>query len=163
MARTTPRRPLLETAAVRSIACTRRPIGLSARSAESLYRDGRPEAMLRMDTTDHGIVLRHGDGPGECDGLPSVVRAGNRPALFYDASCGNSTSHLRRNIGLAWLELPLSSPSDGQDEGHCTTRSRKSRFANVHRGLLVLRPSATISISQNVQGAQPTLRRQRAP
>jgi predicted GH43/DUF377 family glycosyl hydrolase len=46
----------------------------------------------------------------KCIGLPSVVPAGNRLALFYDAPGGNSTSHMRRNVGLAWLELPLKIP-----------------------------------------------------
>ena len=31
------------------------------------YRDGRPAAKLRLDAVDHGVVLRHGDGPGQCD------------------------------------------------------------------------------------------------
>lgn len=38
-------------------------------AAESKYRDGRPEATLRMDAKDHGIVLRYGDGPDRCDML----------------------------------------------------------------------------------------------
>lgn len=46
----------------------------------------------------------------KCIGLPSVVQAGNRLALFYDAPEGDSTSHMRRHIGLAWLDLPLSPP-----------------------------------------------------
>ena len=33
------------------------------------YSDDRPEAILRMDAKDHGIVLRYGDDPGECDKL----------------------------------------------------------------------------------------------
>jgi len=45
-----------------------------------------------------------------CIGLPSVVRYKNRMAIFYDAPLGNSVSHMRRNIGLAWLELPLTPP-----------------------------------------------------
>jgi predicted GH43/DUF377 family glycosyl hydrolase len=46
----------------------------------------------------------------KCIGLPSVVRVGERLMLFYDAPEGNSTSHMRRHIGLAWLGLPLSVP-----------------------------------------------------
>jgi predicted GH43/DUF377 family glycosyl hydrolase len=42
-----------------------------------------------------------------CIGLPSVVRYGNRLAIFYDAPGGNGVSHMRRSIGLAWLKLPL--------------------------------------------------------
>jgi predicted GH43/DUF377 family glycosyl hydrolase len=43
----------------------------------------------------------------KCIGLPSVVPVANRLALFYDAPGGNSTSHMKRNVGLAWLDLPL--------------------------------------------------------
>jgi predicted GH43/DUF377 family glycosyl hydrolase len=46
----------------------------------------------------------------KCIGLPSVVRVGERLALFYDAPSGNSTSHMRRHVGLAWLDLPLKVP-----------------------------------------------------
>lgn len=48
----------------------------------------------------------------KCIGLPSVVKVDNRLALFYDAPEGNSTSHMKRNIGLAWLDLPLSIPNN---------------------------------------------------
>ncbi len=51
----------------------------------------------------------------KCIGLPAVVPVGNRLALFYDAPEGNSTSHMRRNIGLAWLDLPLSPPGAERD------------------------------------------------
>ncbi|MCX6925249.1 MAG: hypothetical protein NT154_18865, partial [Verrucomicrobia bacterium] len=33
------------------------------------YRDGRPAAHFRLDAQDAGAVLRHGDGPGQCDVL----------------------------------------------------------------------------------------------
>jgi predicted GH43/DUF377 family glycosyl hydrolase len=46
-----------------------------------------------------------------CIGMPSVIALGNRLAVFYDAPGGSSTSHMGRDIGLAWLELPLSPPS----------------------------------------------------
>ena len=45
-----------------------------------------------------------------CIGLPSVVRYKNRLAVFYDAPGDNSVSHMRRSIGLAWLDLPLFPP-----------------------------------------------------
>ena len=51
----------------------------------------------------------------KCIGLPSVVRAGKRLALFYDAPGGTSTSHMKRNVGLAWLDLPLTIPGPNQD------------------------------------------------
>ena len=48
-------------------------------------------------------------------GLPSVIKVGNKLAIFYD---GNDTgtipagfaSHMRRDIGLAWLQLPIELP-----------------------------------------------------
>ncbi len=48
----------------------------------------------------------------EIIGLPSVVRAGNRLAVFYDGYAGaalpqGAASHMHRDIGLAWLDLPL--------------------------------------------------------
>jgi hypothetical protein len=50
-------------------------------------------------------------------GLPSVVKSGNRLALLYD---GNSESempqgyksHMNRDVGLAWIELPIRLPSE---------------------------------------------------
>ena len=48
----------------------------------------------------------------KCIGLPSVVKAGKRLALFYDAPEDNSISHMKRNVGLAWLDLPLSIPQN---------------------------------------------------
>jgi len=33
------------------------------------YEDGRPQARLRLDARDQGIVLRHGAGPNQCDYL----------------------------------------------------------------------------------------------
>ena len=46
----------------------------------------------------------------KCIGLPSAVKVGNRLAVLYDAPGGTSKSHMKRDIGLAWLELPLSPP-----------------------------------------------------
>jgi len=46
----------------------------------------------------------------ECIGLPSVVQVGHRLAIFYDAPGGDSTSHIKRDVGLAWLDLPLNPP-----------------------------------------------------
>lgn len=45
-----------------------------------------------------------------CIGLPSVVKLKNRLAIFYDAPGGTSLSHMKRNVGLAWLNLPLIPP-----------------------------------------------------
>jgi predicted GH43/DUF377 family glycosyl hydrolase len=66
----------------------------------------------KWNPRDKAVVL---DGTNcswseKCIGLPSVVQVGKRLALFYDAPGGESTSHMKRNIGLAWLELPLKVP-----------------------------------------------------
>ena len=44
-------------------------------------------------------------------GLPSVLRVGNRLALYYDGYTGEDFWHMGRDIGLAWLPLPLIAPS----------------------------------------------------
>ena len=62
-----------------------------------------------------------GLGPRNCSwskhivGLPSVVRYGDRLALFYDGNAEAKMprgvkSHMDRDIGLAWLRLPLTPP-----------------------------------------------------
>jgi hypothetical protein len=48
----------------------------------------------------------------KCLGMPSVVPVGNRLAMFYDAPGGRSMSHMGRDIGLAWLDLPLTPPAE---------------------------------------------------
>ena len=49
-------------------------------------------------------------------GLPSVVKAGSRLALFYDGYAGHgippgAASHMKRDVGLAWIDLPIVTPS----------------------------------------------------
>jgi len=66
----------------------------------------------KWNPKDKAVVL---DGQNctwssKCIGLPSVIKVGKRLALFYDAPGGDSTSHMKRNVGLAWLDLPLSVP-----------------------------------------------------
>jgi len=46
----------------------------------------------------------------KCIGLPSVVAVGKSLAVFYDAPGGSSMDHMRRDVGLAWMELPLAPP-----------------------------------------------------
>jgi predicted GH43/DUF377 family glycosyl hydrolase len=46
-----------------------------------------------------------------CIGLPGVVRRGNRLAVLYDGPGGSSSDHMNRDIGLAWLGLPLRVPT----------------------------------------------------
>ncbi len=48
----------------------------------------------------------------KCIGLPSVVRVEDRLAVVYDAPGGESKSHMGRDVGLAWLPLPLLPPTD---------------------------------------------------
>jgi predicted GH43/DUF377 family glycosyl hydrolase len=45
-----------------------------------------------------------------CIGLPTVLPVGSRLALIYDAAGGESVSHIHRDLGLAWLQLPLKVP-----------------------------------------------------
>ena len=40
-------------------------------------------------------------------GMATVTKVGNRLALFYDANEQNVHHHMDRDIGLAWLDLPL--------------------------------------------------------
>jgi hypothetical protein len=47
-----------------------------------------------------------------CIGMPTVQKVGDRLAMLYDAPGGDSTDHMRRSIGLAWIELPLGLPSE---------------------------------------------------
>lgn len=66
----------------------------------------------KWDAKNKAVVLdsKNCTWSKKCIGLPSVVQVGKRLALFYDAPGGESTSHMKRNIGLAWLDLPLSVP-----------------------------------------------------
>jgi len=66
----------------------------------------------KWDAKNKAVVL---DGENckwskKCIGLPSVVQVGERLALFYDGPGGDSVSHMKRHIGLAWLDLPLAVP-----------------------------------------------------
>jgi predicted GH43/DUF377 family glycosyl hydrolase len=45
-----------------------------------------------------------------CIGMPSVIKTGKRLAILYDAPGADSISHMNRDIGLAWLDLPLTIP-----------------------------------------------------
>jgi hypothetical protein len=42
--------------------------------------------------------------------MPTVIQVGGRLALFYDGCAGEEISHWGRDIGLAWLPLPLTPP-----------------------------------------------------
>ena len=69
--------------------------------------------LQHWNAADKAVVL---DGTNStwskrCIGLPSVLRYKHHLAIFYDAPGGNSVSHMGRNIGLAWLKLPLVPPN----------------------------------------------------
>lgn len=67
---------------------------------------------LNWDPACKAVVL---DGANcswsrRCIGMPSVVPVGGKLALFYDAPGEDLIGHMRRDIGLAWLDLPLQPP-----------------------------------------------------
>jgi len=67
---------------------------------------------LSWDAKNKAVVL---DGSNctwshHCIGMPAVVPLGKRLAVLYDGPGGDSTSHLNRDLGLAWLDLPLTPP-----------------------------------------------------
>jgi predicted GH43/DUF377 family glycosyl hydrolase len=68
----------------------------------------------RWNPADKAVVLNGNNcrWSHQCVGLPSVVKVGNRLAIFYDAPGGDSTSHMNRDVGLAWLNLPLRPPAE---------------------------------------------------
>ena len=57
------------------------------------YPDGRPGAKYRLDAQDYGPVLRHGDGPGQCDSLGArdiwVWEQGGTYFMHYDGAGTN--------------------------------------------------------------------------
>ncbi|MCL2104662.1 MAG: hypothetical protein FWH21_06380 [Kiritimatiellaeota bacterium] len=67
------------------------------------------------DTSRKAVVLdgRNCGWSKTCLGMPSVIRKGDRLAVLYDAPGGESADHMKRDIGLAWLSLPLVPPEDG--------------------------------------------------
>ena len=40
-------------------------------------------------------------------GMPSVIKVGDKLAMLYDAFEGYNTYHMKRNIGLAWIDIPM--------------------------------------------------------
>jgi len=66
----------------------------------------------KWDTANKAIVLdsMNCSWSKGAIGMPSVIKTGNRLAILYDAFEGYSTYHMKRNIGLAWLQLPLTIP-----------------------------------------------------
>ena len=58
------------------------------------YPDGRPSARYRLEARDHGPVLHHGDGPGQCDHLGArdvwVWKHGDTYFMHYDGAGTNA-------------------------------------------------------------------------
>ncbi|MEK7684702.1 MAG: hypothetical protein AAB466_04710 [Verrucomicrobiota bacterium] len=69
--------------------------------------------LTRWDAANKAVVLdgRNCAWSKTCVGLPSVVRFDRKLAVLYDAPGGEGTSHMRRDVGLAWLDLPLAPPT----------------------------------------------------
>lgn len=44
-------------------------------------------------------------------GMPSVVKVGDKLALFYDGNADRLPGHMKRDIGLAYIDLPLWPPA----------------------------------------------------
>jgi predicted GH43/DUF377 family glycosyl hydrolase len=67
----------------------------------------------RWNAANKAVVLdgKNCTWSAKCIGMPSVVRVGQRLAVLYDAPGGQSTSHMQRDVGLAWLPLPLVPPA----------------------------------------------------
>ena len=85
----------------------------------------------RWNAADKAVVLdgRNCTWSRKCIGLPSAVKVGNRLAVLYDVPGGESKSHMKRDVGLAWLTLPLSPPSTANaPHGGATARFRKISF-----------------------------------
>ncbi len=68
--------------------------------------------LTRWNPEDKAIVLdsRNCAWSENIIGLPSVLRVGDRLALYYDGYSGADFWHMGRDIGLAWLSLPLVAP-----------------------------------------------------
>jgi predicted GH43/DUF377 family glycosyl hydrolase len=75
-----------------------------------VYWSGDPE---KWDTNNKAVVLDTSNcrWTKNVVGLPSVLRVKNRLAIFYDGLSEDSLSHMRRDVGLAWLNLPLKPPA----------------------------------------------------
>jgi predicted GH43/DUF377 family glycosyl hydrolase len=72
----------------------------------------------RWDARHKAVVLdrKNCTWSKDCIGLPSVVKFGKRLAVLYDAPGGTSVSHMRRDVGLAWLDLPLTLPEQATNQ-----------------------------------------------
>ena len=70
------------------------------------------KSLTKWDAEKRAIVLdsQNCHWNARCIGMPSVVKVHDRLALFYDAPASD-TKNMQRDIGLAWLSLPLEPPA----------------------------------------------------
>ncbi|MGZ3872325.1 MAG: hypothetical protein ACXVJD_05385 [Mucilaginibacter sp.] len=65
--------------------------------------------ILKWNPADKAIVLDNTNctwAKGAI-GMPTVIKTGNKLALLYDGANGRNLSHMGRDIGLAWIDLPI--------------------------------------------------------
>jgi predicted GH43/DUF377 family glycosyl hydrolase len=56
-------------------------------------------------------------------GLPSVVPIAGRLAVYYDGLVEDSIAHGHRDVGVAWLDLPLTPPTPSPSLSHTATEN----------------------------------------
>lgn len=69
------------------------------------------KSLTEWDPAKRAVVLDRSNchWSARCIGMPSVVKTPKGLALFYDATA-NDTWDMKRDVGLAWLSLPLRPP-----------------------------------------------------
>jgi hypothetical protein len=69
--------------------------------------------LQRWNAEHRAVVLDHTNCPWSvrCIGMPSVLETNGALALFFDAPAKDTGNNMGRDIGLAWLNLPLKPPS----------------------------------------------------
>ena len=98
-------------------------------------------------------------------GLPSVLKVGTKLAIFYDGLKGSSVppgakSHMRRDIGLAWLGLPLVSPA--RQGGACRSTANliptylRCEYRVNPLGIDVLKPRLSWILESGERGQKQT-------
>lgn len=70
------------------------------------------KSLTEWDPANRAVVLDRSNchWSARCIGMPSVVKTPKGLALFYDAT-PEDTWNMKRDIGLAWLSLPLTPPA----------------------------------------------------
>jgi hypothetical protein len=81
--------------------------GLNLSVNAQKYSDGRPATGLRMDAKDYGIVLKYGDGPGNCDMLGArdvwVFEDKGTYYMHYDAAGTLGNESREPNSYTPWI------------------------------------------------------------